>query len=223
MSQTLNKFMSWPQGTVNVSGAIMSCHCVENRQQLASLAGRDAVVELPEHLRRSVSSCPQCREYYRGLCQSMAAINHVHEEDVPQLRCSLWNSLSKRLPEKRVRSSTMQDFKRHLVPVFSMTAACLALAIVFLDSRPSGNRIYQTTRARGTQGMMLPLMPVQQSAHSEFNGGVSLIDGTTLANPSWEETSSSFTRAEELEREEFRDMMKQDMLRFHEQFKSLRP
>jgi len=201
----------------------MSCHCVENRQQLASLAGRDAVVELPEHLRRSVSSCPQCREYYRGLCQSMAAINYVHEEDVPELRCSLWNSLSKRLPEKRVRSNGMQDLKRHLVPVFSMTAACLALAIVFLDSRPSGNRVYQTTRARGTQGMMLPLMPVQQSAHSGFEGGVSLIDGGSLAVPSWEEAAPAFSRADELEREEFRDKIGEDLRRLRERFDLLRP
>ncbi|MCG6156099.1 hypothetical protein [Rubinisphaera margarita] len=205
----------------------MSCHCVENRQQLALLVGRDAVGDLPEHLRRSVSSCPQCREYFRGLCQSMAAINHVHEEEVPHLRCSLWNSLSKRLPEKRVRSNAMQDLKRQLVPVFSMTAACLVLAVVFLDSRPTGNRIYQTTSARGTQGMTLPLMPVQQSAHSGFDGGVSLIDGammsSPLATPSWEENSSPFNRAEELEREVFLDKMSEDLLRFREHYKSLRP
>ncbi len=154
-------------------GETMSCRCIENREQLALLVGRDAPDELPETLRRSVASCPTCRDHYRGLCDAIGMIDRVHEEPMRELKASLWNSLSQRLPEKRVSRNRFQEWKQQFFPIFSLTAACLALAIVFLDGRFQVNqqRTYQTTSAKGTGGYVLPLLPTfdePQNSHLQI-------------------------------------------------------
>ncbi|TWT61040.1 hypothetical protein [Rubinisphaera italica] len=158
-------------------GETMSCRCIENREKLALLVGRDAPDKLPEALRRSVSSCPTCRDHYRGLCESIGMIDRVHDEPVPELKASLWNSLSQRLPEKRVSRNRHQDWKQHFFPVFSLTAACLALAIVFLDGRFQDNqqRVYQTTSAKGVGSYsLLPLSPVLDEESAAYPQASSL-------------------------------------------------
>ncbi|MBV11400.1 MAG: hypothetical protein CMN21_19550 [Rubinisphaera sp.] len=152
-------------------GETMNCRCIENYDKLALLVGRDAPDELPETLRRSVASCPKCRDHYRGLCDAIGVIDRVHEEPVSELKTSLWNSLSQRLPEKQISRNRYQEWKQQFFPIFSLTAACLALAIVFLDGRFQDNqqRVYQTTSAKGFSGHVLPLLPaLDESQNSQL-------------------------------------------------------
>jgi len=130
----------------------MSCHCTKNRNRLALLVDRNSAEELPEDIRRILANCPTCREHYELLCAAMDSLHQVQSETAARLEKSLWPQLAHRLPEPRVQSMSFHEWKQKFVPLFSVTAACLALLVVFIGNRPTQNenRVYQTAINRNT-------------------------------------------------------------------------
>lgn len=144
------------------------CDCVENRRRLALHVGQETGATLPEDLRRSLASCPQCRAHYEQLIHSQRALRLVQEDEACLLTRSLWPELAPRLTTRPVREPWQQRFRRQLVPAFSLTAACLALLMVFLDGRPQHNqRVYQTTSQLRQNSGTLPLVPVGSRSWSQ--------------------------------------------------------
>lgn len=128
----------------------MKCHCTENQHQLALLVGQDAVNPLPEPMRRVVANCPHCRQHYEQLCRSQEALEQALRRESVQLQASLWPALSERLPACRttLRRNRYERFKQQFIPIFSMTAACLAIALVLSEYGDQNSRTYRTTRAQ---------------------------------------------------------------------------
>lgn len=160
----------------------MSCHCAKNRNRLALLVDRSSVDELPEDVRRILANCPTCREHYELLRAAMGSLRHTQSGDSLQLKKSLWPKLSDRLPESYPQVSRYQEWKQKFVPVFSVTAACLALLIVFMGRQPSQNehRVYQTTVNRGSA-----YSPLQYSAsfNEEEDSSLGAYPGQSYVDP----------------------------------------
>ncbi len=144
------------------------CDCAENRRRLALHVGQETGATLPENLRRSLASCPQCRAHYEQLMHSQRALRLVQEDEGCLLTRSLWPELAPRLATRPVREPWQQRFRRQLVPAFSLTAACLALLMVFWDGRSQHNqRVYQTTSQPRQSSVTMPLVPVGSRSWSQ--------------------------------------------------------
>ncbi|MCA8982284.1 MAG: hypothetical protein KDA76_00870 [Planctomycetaceae bacterium] len=151
------------------------CECVVNRRRLALLAGQDAVAPLPEDLRRILANCPHCREHYEQLQISQRVLEQMQEDAGCVLSRSLWPELAPRLVSRPPQSPWLGRFKQRFIPAFSLTAACLALLMVFLDGNSLAPRTYRTAVTTGESYSPLPLVTVGNPSQSSINS----------SNPLW--------------------------------------
>ncbi len=138
----------------------MSCHCAKNRKRLALLVDHDSAGKVPEDIRRILANCPTCREHYEHLCAAMDSLQQAGEKEAVFLEKSLWSELAHRLPDSQPRPSRYSLWRQQIVPIFSVTAACLALLLVFVAERPAEKRIYRTAINRSTSSLPLPSISV---------------------------------------------------------------
>ncbi len=183
----------------------MSCHCSKNRNRLALLVDRASVDDLPEDVRRILANCPTCREHYELLRAAIGSLRETQSGNSVQLEKSLWPKLSDRLPEPFPQVSRYQEWKQKFVPIFSVTAACLALLVVFMGQQPSRNkdRVYQTTVNRGSA--YSPFLQYSasfnegESASQQSHPGSSYIDPFSQDLYFYPEIDSDFPDAEMLD------------------------
>ncbi|MBL4883050.1 MAG: hypothetical protein JKY95_00765 [Planctomycetaceae bacterium] len=138
----------------------MTCQCTKNRIRLALLADQSSGENLPEDVRRCLANCPTCREHYDHLCHAMDCLHKTQAENTALLEKSLWTDLTHRLPESQVQQPHNSHWKQKVVPIFSVTTACIALMVVFLGEAPSNNRMYQTAINRSTNSLPIPSLSV---------------------------------------------------------------
>lgn len=147
----------------------MKCQCSTRRDQLSLLVGQDALAELPEDVRRSLANCPQCREHYHQLCVSQQALEIAGRCEEAALQHSLWPELAGRLEKTQPRPARFGQFRRQFIPVFSMTAACLAVFVTFWDTRSTQNRVYQVFTQTPASSLSSSLLRVNDRASASAN------------------------------------------------------
>lgn len=206
----------------------MNCRCTDNRKALALYVGRDAPDELPENLRRAVATCPTCREHYQSLNRAMDALSSAAASGVVRTEKTLWNELSQRLPQARPVARPRRNWREQVIPVFSMSAACLALLMVFIESprtSSSLNKVYQTTSAKSPSAVY-PIYPAYEPESVQFKSGSELLyekqaprfepfpQNPSLTDPVFSELPQTEPTIDEL---------MQEMLRLHQQYRSMNP
>ncbi|MBA3316270.1 MAG: hypothetical protein M3552_06690 [Planctomycetota bacterium] len=94
------------------------------KNQIALLAGDDLENEQTADVRRSIESCPHCRQHWVRLRGCVDVLDRVGRSEGPVSGESLWPAVESRLQRTvSVRPGKFNGW----VPALSMAAACIAL------------------------------------------------------------------------------------------------
>ena len=127
--------------------------CREARQEIALLVGNDLQdAAAREVLKQHVSVCPECRQHYRDLKQSLAALEQADKPSTFEVRESLWPKVSQRLQVRRQQEAAPRP--KRWWPMAAVMAACVVLLVLIQPApQPSPSGV---PMERGMFPMSLP-------------------------------------------------------------------
>lgn len=135
-------------------------NCSQVKREIALWVGQD--LDDPARrteVKRHVSSCPECRDHYRHMKQTLQVLERADREPTYQAGDSLWPAVAEQIshgsePESPGRFNGW-------MPFIAMTAACLTLMVV-INEQPQ-----QPVGAPTTRGPALPLPIAERPVHHE--------------------------------------------------------
>lgn len=127
--------------------------CREARLEIALLVGNDLQdAAAREVLKQHVSVCPECRQHYRDLKQSLGVLEQADKPSTFEVRESLWPKVSQRLQIRRQQESAPRP--KRWWPMAAVMAACVLLLVLIQPApQPSPSGI---PMERGMFPMSLP-------------------------------------------------------------------